>query len=751
MDQNPALANALAASPAMPTPSSPASVAPPSSPAPSPSLASPLSPDAQSRPARQPWVRYLEGLRGLACLIVTIYHVWGNTLEGVTLRGWQATARDWIGVGLLGRFPVDIFIVLSGYLLMRPAVRAGNGKLPEGIFSYIRRRALRILPPYYAALVIIVLIILATPALKLAVTDEWSNAIPAFGNHALLAHFLLIHNLSHNWASKIDVPMWTVATEWQIYFLFPILLLPIWRRLGSTVTICTALMLGLGGFLLTHTGNSAAPWFLALFAMGMVAAAREMPGRSLRYDRRAFGWMTLGLMLLNVALLCAIQLGYFRHFGPDDMESWYPYYWFTDITAGCATAVFLVYASAANRTGGSWIISALSSRWLVGLGIISYSLYLIHDPLLTLQTLVLAHFLVNPFQQFGILCVVGIPLIIFVTYGFHIVFERPFMGGKRIHGAAKALRPAAPVVAVAPIDPRKPLAQPVTTHILVLADLHIPLGMKQKRMLLKDSEFLQQQDWAILLGDVVAHSGSSEEYRQADRFVQAINLPYSVVSGNHEICVDPYPTGDDDGDALASPQMQLEQARRFNRFWKIDSCFQAIDDPRAKLLLLGLDKMDSDGCTTLSPEHEAWLIDQLSTSVDKPLIVFSHMPIYNARLDQIRYYRAGTRPYYAPSERVEQLLTARKRLTFWISGHLHLAPSNPLFEPYQAYRGLWQVHCPDTWGYGRPNNRDWRPSNYRGLFLRSLVLKSDRLSILTTDMAARKTIDLVQFDLLPKE
>jgi hypothetical protein len=150
MKLNPALANApvSAAQPATPHSSaSPPSKAPASSAAsPLSPTAPPLPPDAHGRPARQPWVRYLEGLRGLACLVVTIFHVWCNTLEGVNLRGWQAVARDWIGVGLLGRFPVDIFIVLSGYLLMRPAVRAGNGKLPEGIWSYIRRRAMRILP-----------------------------------------------------------------------------------------------------------------------------------------------------------------------------------------------------------------------------------------------------------------------------------------------------------------------------------------------------------------------------------------------------------------------------------------------------------------------------------------------------------------------------------------------------------------------------------------------------------------------------
>ena len=53
----------------------------------------------------------------------------------------------------------------------------------------------------------------------------------------LISHLLLVHNLSSAWFHQINAPLWSVATEWQIYFLLPLILLPLFRRAGIAVTL----------------------------------------------------------------------------------------------------------------------------------------------------------------------------------------------------------------------------------------------------------------------------------------------------------------------------------------------------------------------------------------------------------------------------------------------------------------------------------------------------------------------------------
>ena len=70
-------------------------------------------------------------------------------------------------------------------------------------------------------------------------------ALPAFTPGVIVSHLLLIHNFNPDWHSKIDYPMWSVATEWQIYFLFPLVLLPVWKRFGAAAAVGAGFLIGL--------------------------------------------------------------------------------------------------------------------------------------------------------------------------------------------------------------------------------------------------------------------------------------------------------------------------------------------------------------------------------------------------------------------------------------------------------------------------------------------------------------------------
>jgi peptidoglycan/LPS O-acetylase OafA/YrhL len=156
---------------------------------------------------------------------------------------------------------------------MLPLARSVDGTLQGGFLAYIGRRAKRILPPYYAALILTLIVIPSLPGLKDHSATLWGkSSISEYTLGAIVSHFLVVHNLAGNWALKINAPFWSVATEWQIYFCFPWMLLPVWRRYGCGVLLLVAFGTGLALSYGFPGFAPACPWYLGLFASGMVAA-----------------------------------------------------------------------------------------------------------------------------------------------------------------------------------------------------------------------------------------------------------------------------------------------------------------------------------------------------------------------------------------------------------------------------------------------------------------------------------------------
>lgn len=175
---------------------------------------------------------------------------------------------------------------------MLPVALSSDGRLPGGVLNYLGRRARRILPPYYAALF-----------LSLTFPIFWKWLIHAVGRAPgetrwhllgtllaagigspsnLLAHLLVLHNLNRDWICSYCVPFWSVAPEWEFYFLLPAILLPLWRRFGVGVMVGVALLLTTAPhFLLPPSCNLdwTLPWLFALFALGSAAAAWSVPPR----------------------------------------------------------------------------------------------------------------------------------------------------------------------------------------------------------------------------------------------------------------------------------------------------------------------------------------------------------------------------------------------------------------------------------------------------------------------------------------
>ncbi|QGF23410.1 acyltransferase family protein [Raineyella fluvialis] len=364
-----------------------------------------------TRPSASLKFPYLDGLRGIAALIVVAYHAFLFT-------GYQGEAAQamsiWYHVIGYGYTGVAVFIVLSGYVLMLPIARTDDLRLRGGIWGFLKRRGRRILPPYYAALAFSLALIRVVPVMQSTRGTAWDSKLPITWD-SIVAHIFLVHDSSPAWILKINGPMWSVAIEWQIYFAMALVLLPLWRRVPPGWLVGTLLLVTLTPAIY-GVGASAHPWFLGLFAAGMWAAQLTLTGTS----TRRYGLAALALLALTpVAASAASTLGIAR----DGMA---------ETLAGLSVATGLIWIGRREISGRpTYAAKFLQSRPLVFLGLISYSLYLFHSPLLALLNLLTLPLGLPVITHYIVLTFLGIPVALAVASGMFWLVERHFLNTRQ--------------------------------------------------------------------------------------------------------------------------------------------------------------------------------------------------------------------------------------------------------------------------------------------------------------------------------
>ena len=359
-------------------------------------------------------LEFLDGLRGLAALYVLLHHVLYR--DGVA----------WTALFQYGREAVAVFIVLSGYCLMMPVVQDPKRQLRGGLRGFLHRRARRILVPYYLALLLWPAFLLVVRGAGYLVSGEFESKDleQMFGDGSLAAHLLLYLNWRPDWIVAIAPAMWSVALEWQIYFVFALLLLPIYRQIGIFAGLAVATGLGLApGLLLPADQNFdwTCPWFLGLFALGMTGAVisfDERRGGGARWDRLPWQWLAL--------LLFACFLAWVLLWPEAPRKS---NQWLTDNFIGAAALCLIIFCTRGVDDVSErrpWVLRALEARLPVGLGRMSYSLYLIHLPLLASFGTTLNLLQVSWHHSLWFSMLVSVPFALAGAYGFYVLVERRF-------------------------------------------------------------------------------------------------------------------------------------------------------------------------------------------------------------------------------------------------------------------------------------------------------------------------------------
>ena len=358
--------------------------------------------------------RFLDGMRGLAAAFVVLHHT------SYYLPVLPRLLTFGLGFLRMGHYAVAVFIVLSGYCLMLPIVK--DGELRGGALGFLGRRAKRILPPYYAAL-----------AFSIFLYNVMGRSMTA---GTVVSHVFMFHNLSAAWSRSLDAPLWSVASEWQIYFLLPFFFLPICKRFGMTVAASAGLLLGIIPLVTLPPAsnfNWACPQYIGLFGLGMAAASAPRPSR-LPWGTLAVAGM--GLFCVFVVLGSLLK-GQLIPQGMHITEAW-P----LDILIGAVTASVIIFCANAGSPSPcrrSVLLRLFSSRFAVGIGSFSYSLYLVHHPLLMLMVPWLRVYSHSTVIYSALLFGTVLPVVAGVAYLFYLVAERPFLAKR------KTPNPLAPV------------------------------------------------------------------------------------------------------------------------------------------------------------------------------------------------------------------------------------------------------------------------------------------------------------------
>ncbi len=307
----------------------------------------------RSEPAHRATIRYrpeIDGMRALAVIPVVLFHT-----------GFGAFSGGFIGV--------DVFFVISGYLITTIILQ----EMHAGRFTitgFYERRARRILP----ALFLVMLACLPFAWLLMTPHDLKRFAQSVVAATLFVPNVYFLRKSGYFEPDAEDAPLlhtWSLGVEEQFYILFPLLLLLCWRWGTKTLTLLlivaasASLLLSewasythpLGNFLLAPPRA----WELSLGALIAIASLDGPPGPRLGVAVRT---------ILSGIGICLIVAPIFIY----DATTRYPGFHALAPTLG--TALVIAFAHDEDP-----VTRLLASKWVVAMGLISYTVYLWHQPL----------------------------------------------------------------------------------------------------------------------------------------------------------------------------------------------------------------------------------------------------------------------------------------------------------------------------------------------------------------------------------
>lgn len=352
----------------------------------------------EQRPTAPKFFVPLESLRGLAALVVVVYHaVWTNPV----------TAQNFFQNGAL---MVDFFFVLSGFVIFHSYGQKLGSLRAVGRFLWLRLG--RLYPLHVAFL----LVFLAFECAKFAAEKRFGIIAdkPAFtvnGGYAFLTNLLLLHSMGLRNSLTFNYPSWSISVEFYAYVLFALVRSAFatlrWFVVAAfgVIGLSTAILLWLHVVPLVNAGfdygyfRCCAGFFLGtLVYCAYTRLCHSQPAHHpAKHSLRLLSGASLASMLLVLTFI--------------DPNGWATYL-LPPLSALVILTVMLWPLPALQRI--------LSSAPLAWLGRVSYSLYMVHAALVwvitQLLTVVLKYPKIELADGHGVATPAGVGVTVLVVY-----------------------------------------------------------------------------------------------------------------------------------------------------------------------------------------------------------------------------------------------------------------------------------------------------------------------------------------------
>src|ERR1700722_656673 len=323
-----------------------------------------------ARPSRR-HVAVLDGLRGIAILVVMLHHfeyllpqgnIIGSLIRYIFYAGWAG---------------VDLFFVLSGFLIT--GILIDTKESANYFSSFYARRILRIFPLYYAVLGLIVIVA------HITYRPEFDRFMAKPSDQ--IYYFVYLNNwlilIKDTWHANIIGHFWSLAVEEQFYLLWPacVWVTPKSRLFRVALAGCVAALVLRIGLVAAH-GPSIAIVVNTFTRMDtlLAGACCALVVRDESLIARVKPW------LIPTMALTALGFVYIELFADQSRDAG-PYMetiGFSLISFGCSALLLQIFLEK-DRTSLSHRLFAAAP--LTAMGKYSYGIYVFHVPILMLVTL----------------------------------------------------------------------------------------------------------------------------------------------------------------------------------------------------------------------------------------------------------------------------------------------------------------------------------------------------------------------------
>lgn len=294
--------------------------------------------------------REIDGLRALAILPVLLFHA----------------GFSWIPGGFFG---VDIFFVISGFLITGIILNELRTTGRFSILGFYERRARRIMPALF-----LVMIVTTAAACFILFPAQWATYLGSLVSMTYFGSNYFFLSKSGYFDPNVDLnPMlhtWSLAIEEQFYVFFPLLLWLLWRTLKQRNWVAVLGAIALASLLLANHAaiNTPDPAFYLLQYRAWELLAGSFAAIALSKRARAFSIQWTSLLGLAMVLVSVFLI-----------PAGLPHPGFITLIPVVGSVLIVLTAG-----DGTLVNRLLSMKFFVGIGLISYSAYLWHQPMFAL-------------------------------------------------------------------------------------------------------------------------------------------------------------------------------------------------------------------------------------------------------------------------------------------------------------------------------------------------------------------------------